>query len=70
MMHRPIGAQSHRPLATVDVFELLSVICRKSTIVIFNIFVVRIRPTACYRPLRRCSLGHVHLKLMPLSETD
>jgi len=23
----PIGAQSHRPLATVDVFELLRVIC-------------------------------------------
>jgi len=22
MMHRPIGAHSHRPLATVDVFEL------------------------------------------------
>ena len=30
MMHRLIGAHSHRPLATVDVFELLHVICRKS----------------------------------------
>ena len=30
------SALSHRPLATVDVFELLSVIYRKSTIVIFQ----------------------------------
>ena len=38
MMHRPIGAQSHRPLATVDVLELglLRVICRKSPILIFQ----------------------------------
>jgi len=30
MMHRPISAHSRRPLATVDVFELLPVICWKS----------------------------------------
>jgi len=36
MMHRPIGAHSHRPLATVEVFELPRVICRKSPIVIFQ----------------------------------
>jgi len=35
-MHWPIGAHSHRPLAMVDVFELLRVICRKSPIVIFE----------------------------------
>ena len=34
--YRPIGAHSQRPLATVDVFELLRVICRKSPIVIFQ----------------------------------
>jgi len=36
MMHRPIGvsALTHRPLATVDVFELLRVICWKSPVVI------------------------------------
>jgi len=36
MMHRPIGAHSHRPLATVDVFELLRVICHTSPTVIFQ----------------------------------
>jgi len=36
LMHRPINAHSHRPLATVVVFELLCVICRKSPIVIFQ----------------------------------
>jgi len=36
MMHWPIGANCRRPLSTVDVFELLSVICRKSPIVIFQ----------------------------------
>jgi len=56
MMHRPIGAQSHRPrpMATVDVFEILRVICRKSPIIIFQHLhcPYQIRPTACYRPLR------------------
>ena len=36
MMHRPIGAHCHRPLVTVDVFELLRVIYRKSAVVIFQ----------------------------------
>ena len=34
--YRPIGDHSHRPLATVDVFELLRVICQKSPTVIFQ----------------------------------
>jgi len=41
--YRPIGAHSHRPMVTIDVFELLRVICRKSPIVIFNISIARIR---------------------------
>ena len=32
--YTPIGTHSHRPLATVDVFELLRVICRQSPILI------------------------------------
>ena len=31
MMHRPIGADSHRLLVTVDVFEILHVICKVQT---------------------------------------
>jgi len=53
MMHRPIGAHSHRPMATVDVFELLRVICQKSpTVIVQHLYCPYIRPTGRYRPLR------------------
>jgi len=53
MMHRPIGAHSHRPLATVDVFELLRVICRKlPAIILPHLYCPYIRPTGRYRLLR------------------